>query len=76
MTPRQGAADWIRNALRSPNTRLVDVDLDVAISAVGFTSHLRDPADALIAATAQAFQVPVVTKDPTMQAVPGVVAIW
>lgn len=67
---------WCRRALAGTKIRLVDVDFEIALEGVALAAQIPDPADALIAATARAFRVPVVTKDRRMQGAGVLETIW
>lgn len=59
-TPRQ----WMARATRSDAVQLVQVNLAVAEELLSLPSGMpRDPADRIIAATARALHVPVLTMD-------------
>lgn len=68
--------EWIEQALHASEARVVDVDLEIALLGADLMEAPLDPADALVAGTALAFAVPLVTRDRRLGGVPDLEVIW
>ncbi len=74
---KASARDWINDALKDPRVVVLPITPAIAILAVAIGRAIhRDPADALIAATAMAHGVPLVSKDSGLEAIVGLEVIW
>lgn len=68
---------WIRQALALPHVTLLELTPERAVAATTLDPALRgDPADRMIIATALSLRAPLVTKDRSLRAFPGVRTIW
>lgn len=74
--PDRPVDEWIDRAVTASRTRLVDVDLEIALEGATLMTTSLDPADAIVAATALAFHAPVVTRDRRLAGVPDLRTIW
>jgi PIN domain nuclease of toxin-antitoxin system len=63
--------------VQTPGLTVLEITADVAVLAAQFPADFPgDPADRLIAATARAHRIPLVTSDERIQASPLVETIW
>jgi PIN domain nuclease of toxin-antitoxin system len=61
----QSAEKWIRDSVARGGLRVIDMDMDIAIDAGLIpASALADPIDRVLVASARAYGVPLVTRDP------------
>lgn len=68
---------WIRACAALPFVHFVPVNNDIAVAAVNLPEGLhKDPADRIIAATANFLDIPLVTRDRRLLEYPGVRAFW
>jgi PIN domain nuclease of toxin-antitoxin system len=68
---------FVRQALALPRVQLLPLTPEVAVASAGIGSDFSgDPADRMIAATALAFDAPVVTRDRRLKGLPGLKTIW
>jgi PIN domain nuclease of toxin-antitoxin system len=69
----QPVLDWLRQALRYPGVRLLELTAEVAVESTQLpgTFH-RDPADQIIVATARVHGCPLLTADQRMRSYPHV----
>ena len=67
---------WIRDALSKPTIRVVELTPEIAVTAARLPRFHGDPADRMIAATAQAMDCGVVTKDRKLRAYQPLRSIW
>ncbi|MDZ7841257.1 MAG: type II toxin-antitoxin system VapC family toxin [Gammaproteobacteria bacterium] len=69
--------DWIRACAALPFVHFVPVNNDIVVTAVHLPEGLhKDPADRMIAATANFLDMPLVTRDRRLLEYPGVRAFW
>jgi PIN domain nuclease of toxin-antitoxin system len=69
--------EWVDHALQRPGVQLVPLDPAIAVQAALLPGQLPgDPIDRFLAATCRAFEIPLVTKDQSLQAYPLIQAIW
>lgn len=69
--------EWINTSAALPFVRFVPISNDIAVAAVNLPEPLHnDPADRLIAATARALDVPLITRDRRLIDYPGVKTVW
>lgn len=69
--------EWLHQALALPAVEVVAISPEIAVRASQLVSLLPgDPADRLIAATAQLHAATLVTKDRRLRAAPGLTTIW
>lgn len=60
--------EWIKNALRQPGIRLVDLDPAIVVESTQLPGKIhRDPADQLIVATARLLGCPLLTVDDRLR---------
>jgi PIN domain nuclease of toxin-antitoxin system len=70
-------ASWFATLVRIDSVRIVPVDVEIGIKAVGLPGEFhKDPADRIIVATARKFSAPLATKDEKIRAYPHVKTIW
>src|SRR5687767_1430436 len=70
-------AAFLREIVQTPNLVVLDISPEIAaIAAQSPPGFPKDPADSLIAATALAYDIPVVTKDRAMQEISRIRTIW
>ena len=67
---------WLRELAAGRGLRVFPVTIEIAVRAAALHESLRDPIDCLIAATAIAEGVPLVTKDERIQRSGVVATIW
>lgn len=68
---------WLKQALAQPKIRLIDLSPEIAVATTRFEKELPgDPADRLIAATAQETRSGLVTKDRRLRALGSVRTVW
>lgn len=71
------AADWMRQALALPGTRVVEPGPQAAIAAAELPEEFpRDPVDRLLYASAVAAGAPLVTKDRRLRAFDPYRTLW
>lgn len=68
---------WLARCESLPFVRFVPVDNSIAVRSVGLPPPLhKDPADRIIAATAIALDIPLVTKDRRLRSYAPVETVW
>jgi PIN domain nuclease of toxin-antitoxin system len=67
---------WFIGLVERYDLRAVPIDAALACAAAGLPFLHRDPFDRVIAALAQAHQIPVLTSDQNIGKYPGVVTLW
>ena len=72
----RSALVWIQEALFADRVLLLDLTAHIAVLAAELEWEHKDPADRMIVATAIVHDAPVVTKDRSIRAFPGVPTIW
>jgi PIN domain nuclease of toxin-antitoxin system len=75
-TIRDSPSSWIGDATLAYSLAWVSVDERIALRAADFVQALRDPVDCLIAATALAHDLELVTVDDRLRDLPGLRATW
>jgi PIN domain nuclease of toxin-antitoxin system len=69
--------DWVQASAALSFVRFVPVNNDIAVASVHLPDGLhKDPADRIIAATANTLDMPLVTRDRRLLDYPGVRAVW
>lgn len=68
--------DWVDQALHVAGARLIDVDLEIALRGAELMEAPLDPADALVAATALAFDASLVTRDRRLADIDALRVMW
>ena len=69
--------DFVDGLVQTPGLTVLEITAEVAVLAAQFPPDFPgDPADRLIAATARAHRIPLVTGDERIQASPLVQTIW
>jgi len=69
--------DFLEAVVQTPSLALFEITTEIAVMAARFPPGFPgDPADRLIAATARAHDMPIVTKDRAMQDSPLLRTIW
>ena len=66
------ASDWIRDALAKAPVEEAPLTTDVALASRALRTKHRDPADRFLVATAQVFDLTLVTADAALYNIPGV----
>jgi len=72
----RGSAAWIRQALTHDRTVLLPVTVDVAIRSGTLQTHIPDPADGLIYATAVEHAATLISRDSRLKAHDPERVIW
>jgi PIN domain nuclease of toxin-antitoxin system len=66
------AEAWVREALAAAPVEEAPVTTEVALASRALATHHRDPVDRFLAATAQVFDLTLVTADRELSRLPGV----
>jgi PIN domain nuclease of toxin-antitoxin system len=71
------ARTWLQDLMSEGSLECVMIDPEIAVAAASLQqSHLQDPMDSLIAATALRLGLPLVTSDNRMHELPAIETIW
>jgi PIN domain nuclease of toxin-antitoxin system len=74
---KRATRDFVDGLVQTPGLTVLEITAEVAVLAAQFPADFPgDPADRLIAATARAHRIPLVTSDERIQTSPLVQTIW
>lgn len=68
--------DWLHGVVQTQNLLVLPLTIEIGVRAAELHDILRDPIDCLIAATALAYRVPLITKDDRIRKSGVVPTIW
>jgi PIN domain nuclease of toxin-antitoxin system len=76
LDPAMDARQFLDDVIAARGIQVLPITPDVAVLSQSDAFAHGDPADRLIAATAQAFRAPLVTSDQRLRALKEIVTIW